>query len=150
MIAFLRLYWKPLALLVVLVGAIIAADSYGAARVQQRWDNENARVATALAEAFTKSATETEAIRNAFIEYKKGAEAVTAGLERDVASGRQRLRLKATCVRTTATTDASGTGSGTAELDATARLDYYALRRGIDDQRALLNLCRAELKKRSK
>lgn len=147
MIAFLRLYWKPLVLLAVLVGAIIAADSYGAARVQQKWDKENERVATALAVAFEKSARETEVIRATFIEYKNGTEAVTAGLERDVAVGAKRLRLKASCVPNTA--DAGRAGSGTAELDATARQAYYALRRGIDEQRGLLNLCRAELKKRS-
>lgn len=147
MIAFLRLYWKPLVLLAVLVGAIIAADAYGAARVQQKWDKESARVATALVVAFTDSAQRTEAIRSEYIEYRKGAEAVTAGLERDVAAGRKRLRIKATCLPSAA--NASGTGSGTAELDATARQDYYALRRGIDEQRGLLNLCRAELKKRS-
>lgn len=116
----------------------------GGDAVQQKWDKETASVATALVVAFTDSAQRTEAIRNEFIEYRKGAEAVTAGLERDVAVGRKRLRLKATCVA-----DASGTGSRTAELDTVARLNYYALRRGIDEQRGLLNLCRAELKKRS-
>ena len=143
----LRLYWKPLVLLAVLVGAIVAADSYGAARVQQRWDKQNAEVAQALTVAFEKSANETEVIRATFIEYKKGAEAVTAGLERDVLAGRKRLRFKASCVPNTA--NAGGTGGGTAELDATARQDYYTLRRGIDEQRGLLNMCRDELKKRS-
>lgn len=147
MIAFLRLYWKPLVLVAVSLGAIIAADSYGAARVQNKWDKENERIATALAVAFEKSAKETEAIRGVFIEYKKGTEAVTANLERDVAVGVRKLRVKASCVPNV--TDAGRAGSGTAELDAAARPTYYALRRGIDEQRGLLNLCRAELKKRS-
>lgn len=137
---------------VVAAAGVFGGWCYGMGRddVQQKWDKEAASVANALVVAFADSANKTEAIRSEFIEYKKGAEVVTAGLERDVAAGRQRLRVKANCVRTTATTNASGTASGTAELDATARLDYYALRRGIDEQRGLLNLCRAELKKRSK
>jgi prophage endopeptidase len=146
-VTWLRLYWKPLFVLWVM--GVVAVVSYGAGRdrVQQRWDKQNAEIAQALTVAFEKSANETEVIRATFIEYKKGAEAVTAGLERDVLAGRQRLRVKATCVPNTA--NAGGTGGGTAELDATARQDYYTLRRGIDEQRGLLNLCRAELKKRS-
>jgi hypothetical protein len=140
-------YWKAGAAL----GMVVAVGAYGYIQgrdnVQQKWDKQNAEVAAALVVAFKKSADETEAIRGVFIEYKKGAEAVTAGLERDVAIGVRKLRVKANCV--SRATDASGTAAGTAELDAAARLDYYALRRGIDEQRGLLNLCRAELKKRS-
>lgn len=147
MIAFLQLWWKPVVMALVLGYATVTAYGKGGAHVQQKWDAESAQIATALAAAFEKSANETEVIRATFIEYKKGAEAVTAGLERDVLAGRKRLRFKASCVPNTA--NAGGTGGGTAELDATARQDYYALRRGIDEQRGLLNLCRAELKKRS-
>lgn len=141
-------YWKAGAA----VGLAIAfgAWCYGQGRdaVQVKWDEENATVATALAVAFTKSATETEAIRATFIEYKADAEAITAGLQRDIAIGVRKLRVKATC-RVPNPANASGTGAGTAELDPVARQDYYALRRGIDEQRGLLNLCRAELLKRS-
>lgn len=140
-------YWKAGAAL----GMVVAVGAWGYIQgrdnVQQKWDRQNAEVAAALVVAFKKSAEETETIRGVFIEYKKSAEAITAGLERDVTAGRKRLRLKASCVPNTA--DASRAAGGTAELDAAARLDYYALRRGIDEQRGLLNLCRAELKKRS-
>jgi len=146
-IAFLQLWWKSVVMALVLGYATVTAYGKGGAHVQQKWDAESAQIATALAAAFEKSAKETEVIRATFIEYKRGAEAVTAGLELDVAAGRQRLRLKASCVPNTA--DAGRAGSGTAELDATARPAYFALRRGIDEQRGLLNLCRAELKKRS-
>lgn len=56
-------------------------------------------------------------------------------LRLDVADGRQRLRVKATCSRTTPdTTAASGLAdAGTAELAADARPDYFTLR----DQLAL-------------
>lgn len=141
-------WWvKDVAVLAVL-GAIFGAGYFqGRDAVQQKWDKQNAEVAQALTVAFEQSAKETEVIRATFIEYKKGTEAVTAGLERDVLAGRKRLRIAASCVPNTA--DAGRTGSGTAELDAASGPTYYALRRGLDDQRGLLNLCRAELKKRS-
>lgn len=55
-------------------------------------------------------------------------------LRLDVADGRQRLRVKATCSRTTPETTAAGVADeGTAELAADARPDYFTLR----DQLAL-------------
>lgn len=140
-------YWKA----GVAVGLVVAVGVWGYAQgrddVQQKWDKQNTEIAQALVVAFKKSADETEVIRATFIEYKKGAEAITDRLQRDVDIGVRKLRVKATCVPNTA--DASRAAGGTAELDTAARLDYYALRRGIDEQRGLLNLCRAELLKRS-
>jgi prophage endopeptidase len=56
-------------------------------------------------------------------------------LRLDVADGRQRLRVKATCSSTTPDTTATGgvVDAGTAELAADARPDYFTLR----DQLAL-------------
>lgn len=55
-------------------------------------------------------------------------------LRLDVADGRQRLRVKATCSTTPDTTAAGGVAdAGTAELAADARPDYFTLR----DQLAL-------------
>jgi prophage endopeptidase len=56
-------------------------------------------------------------------------------LRLDVADGRQRLRVKATCSSTTPGTTAAGgvADAGTAELAADARPDYFTLR----DQLAL-------------
>lgn len=138
-------WWKPLAVVVVLAAWSGWVYVQGKDDVQQKWDAENARVATALSVVFEKSAKETEVIRETFIEYKRGAEAVTNRLELDVASGDKRLRIKAAC-RMPDPSIPSGTGSGTAELDPAARPAYYALRRGLDEQRGLLNLCRARLK----
>lgn len=73
-------------------------------------------------------------------------------LERDVADGTRRLRIRANCPVATPTTglpqagaDATGTGAGTAELDPIARQAYFELRRGIERQEYLLNLCRTRL-----
>lgn len=73
-------------------------------------------------------------------------------LERDVADGTRRLRIRANCPANTpaagvpqAGADATGAGAGTAELDPIARQAYFELRRGIERQEYLLNLCRTRL-----
>ena len=96
------------------------------------------------------SRAQTEAIRATFIEYKAGKENETSALERAVADGTKRLRIKASCPAVPADgTLPGGAGSGTAELEPAARSDYYALKRGADRQYADLQFCRSELRKRS-
>ena len=126
-----------------------------------RWDNDvqAADLATATAistnvdavnQQLIASRAQTEAIRATFIEYKAGKENETSALELAVADGTKRLRVKASCPAVRADgTIPGGTGSGTAELEPSARFDYYALRRGIDRQFAELQFCRSELRKRS-
>ncbi|MNR19226.1 Bacteriophage lysis protein [compost metagenome] len=96
------------------------------------------------------SRAQTEAIRATFIEYKAGKENETSALERAVADGTKRLRVKASCpaVRADGTVP-GGTVSGTAELDASVRSDYFILKKGLDRQYAELQFCRSELRKRS-
>lgn len=96
------------------------------------------------------SRAQTEAIRATFIEYKAGKENETSALERAVADGTKRLRIKASCptVRADGTVP-GGAGSGTAELTAEAGRAYWDLRRGLDRQFAELQFCRSELRKRS-
>lgn len=127
-----------------------------------RWDNDvqAAELATATAisanvdavnQQLIAARAQTEAIRQTFIEYKAGKENETSALERAVADGSKRLRIKATCppaVRADGTVS-GGTGSGTAELDASVRSDYFELKRGLDRQFAELQFCRSELRKRS-
>jgi prophage endopeptidase len=127
-----------------------------------RWDNDAqaADLATATAisanvdavnQQLIASRAQTEAIRATFIEYKAGKENETSALERAVADGTKRLRIKATCptaVRADGTVPV-GTVSGTAELTADASAAYWDLRRGLDRQYAELQFCRSELRKRS-
>lgn len=126
-----------------------------------RWESDvadirhNADVAIsanvdAVNQQLIASRAQTEALRATFIEYKAGKENETSALERAVADGSKRLRVKASCPAVRADgTVSGGAVSGTAELDASARFDYYALRRGIDRQYGLLQFCRSELRKRS-
>lgn len=126
-----------------------------------RWDNDvqAAEVVTAQAisanvdavnQQLIASRAQTEAIRATFIEYKAGKENETSALERAVADGTKRLRIKASCPTVRADgTLSGGAVSGTAELDASVRSDYFELKRGIDRQYAELQFCRSELRKRS-
>jgi prophage endopeptidase len=96
------------------------------------------------------SRARTEAIRQTFIEYKAGKENETSSLERAVADGTKRLRVKASCPAVRADgAIPDGAVSGTAELDASVRSDYFELKRGLDRQFAELRFCRSELMKRS-
>ena len=126
-----------------------------------RWDNDvqaaDLVTATAISanvdavnQQLIASRAQTEAIRATFIEYKAGKENETSALERAVADGTKRLRVKASCPAVRADgTIPGGAVSGTAELDASVRSDYFELKRGIDRQYAELQFCRSELKKRS-
>lgn len=126
-----------------------------------RWDNNvadtqhDADVAIsanvdAVNQQLIASRAQTEAIRATFIEYKVGKENETSALERAVADGTKRLRVKASCPAVRADgTVSSGAVSGTAELDASVRSDYFLLKKGLDRQYAELQFCRSELRKRS-
>lgn len=126
-----------------------------------RWDSDmadirhNADVAIsanvdAVNQQLIASRAQTEAIRATFIEYKAGKENETSALERAVAGGTKRLRIKASCpaVRADGAVP-GGAGSGTAELEPAAQRAYLGLRRGLDRQFAELQFCRSELRKRS-
>lgn len=126
-----------------------------------RWDNDIAARDLETAQAVSvnvdavnqqliKSRAETEDIRENYIEYKAGKERETNDLERAVAAGTKRLSVRANCSAVPgAGTSTIGTQSGTAELDSSARFNYFRLKRGIDEQYGLLQLCRSELRKRS-
>ena len=127
-----------------------------------RWDSEVKEVSLASANAtvaavrainsqLIQSRVETESIRATYLSEKEKANREIDDLELRVTAGPERLYIKAKCPAGVpgAGTDASGTGSGAAELDATSTRNYLALERGLSEQYRLLQFCRAELKKRS-
>lgn len=127
-----------------------------------RWDSDVADIrhasdtaivanVDAVNQQLIASRAQTEAIRQTFIDYKVGKENETSALERAVADGTKRLSIRAICpaaVRADGTVP-GGAVSGTAELDASVRSDYFELKRGLDRQYAELQFCRSELRKRS-
>lgn len=157
MIALLR-YWWVGATALLLVGVYAFGHHNGAVSVQADWDAQRVKTAEATTEYFNKlndaaakARAETEVIRATFIDYKAGKENETAALERAVADGNKRLRVKASCPGVSSTgTLSSGASSGAPELDASARRDYFRLKRGLDEQFGLLQFCRSELRKRSR
>ena len=127
-----------------------------------RWENDIASIrhdsdvaiaanVDAVSQQLIASRAQTEAIRATFIEYRAGKENETNALERAVADGTKRLRIKANCPATVRAdgTISGGAVNGTAELTAEAGRAYWDLRRGLDRQYAELQFCRSELKKRS-
>lgn len=136
---------------------------FGAAWYVQglRWDSDVAAIrhdadqalvvnVDAVNQQLIASRAQTEEIRKVFLDYKTGKENETSALERDVAAGKRRLLVSAKCPAVPATgTVPGGTGEGTAELDASARRDYYAYKRAYDQQFAEYKLCWSELRKRS-
>lgn len=104
----------------------------------------------AIAKQYEQSRAETEKYRAQYLEQQANAKAEIDDLERRISAGPERLYIKATCPAVPATgANAGRTGSGAAELDATATRNYFALERGLAEQYGLLQLCRQELRKRS-
>lgn len=154
MINFVRAYGSQIFLggLALLIMFLIWDMSYtaGAAGVQQKWDKA---ISTATAKenaALLKAQADTEQYRKVLIDYVAGSKAETDRLERAVATGGKRVFVRATCPVQPASGVPIGVGSGTAELTAAARQDYFDLRRGYAEQLGLLNFCRSELRKRSR
>lgn len=127
-----------------------------------RWDEDVKEISLASANAtvaavdaingqLIQSRAETESIRATYLSDKEKANREIDDLERRVTAGPERLYIKAKCPAGVpgAGTDASGTGTGAAELDATSTRTYIALERGLSEQYRLLQFCRAELKKLS-
>jgi prophage endopeptidase len=147
------LYGYALALLVGAGGAWYVQGLRWETDLQER-DLATATAISANVDAVNQqliaSRAQTEDIRQTFIEYKAGKENETSALERAVADGTKRLRVKASCpaVRADGTVP-GGAVSGTAELDPSVRSDYFLLKKGLDRQFAELQFCRSELRKRS-
>ena len=127
-----------------------------------RWDEDVKEISLASANAtvaaveainsqMIQSRAETESIRSTYLSEKEKANREIDDLERRVTAGPERLYIKAKCPAGVpgSGTDASGTGTGAAELDATSTRTYLALERGLAEQYQLLQFCRGELKKRS-
>lgn len=144
--------------------AAVALAAFMAAWYVQglRWDKDvkDAGIASAKATVaavgainnqLIHSRAESESIRAIYLSEKEKANREIDDLERRVTAGPERLYIKAKCPSGVpgAGTDASGTGTGAAELDATSTRTYLALERGLSEQYQLLQFCLGELKKRS-
>lgn len=119
----------------------------------QRWDADVKTIRKDYADATEKARKDQDArieaaenqkedIQNAFDAFRRAEDERNASIDRGV----QRVYVRAKCpAMPAASTDSSGTASGTAELDPAYRSTLSALRRGAAEQLRLLNICRAEL-----
>lgn len=156
-----RRFWKPAAVLLLLLLTFFAGDHNGATRVGDRWekrfavmqrDNATARAAQ---EAEYRKRERELADQIAFVEqtgYALLQEKIHENekLRAAVDAGAVRLRVKARCPSLPAAPEgAPGAGvdtGGTAELDPAARPAYFALRDGIEKNAAQLTACQNVLR----
>lgn len=118
-----------------------------------RWDADVASIRDAAsselaaayeqqAEKFKAVEAKKEEVQNEYQAFK----AAEAKRNADIGTGVKRVYVRATCPAVPSTsTDSGRVESGTAELDSAARRTLSDLRIGVEEQRRLLNVCRAEL-----
>lgn len=139
--------------LVAILAALIIGFG-GAWYVQgERWDNDVAQLKLSQVSALAKLQSETdakselaenqkEAVQNEFNAFKQSEGMRNAAVSASV----KRVYVRATCPAVPETsTGSSGVASGSAELDPAYRQTLSDLRVGAEEQRRLLNVCRAEL-----
>lgn len=141
--AFLKVWWKPLAVVLAITLPLMAAlHFYGKSRAEQE------RAETA--EHSLKLAKDTIAdmqVRQrdvAALDAKYTGELADAQetidqLERDVAAGRKRLQLNATCPENGTASATSVDDGASPRLTDAAERDYYILRRRIEIVTSQLN-----------
>lgn len=124
------------ALIVLLSGLVLwgvferLIDERDSAQFEASGLREAARISgEMLADRDENDRTRTEALNHALSE--------NADLQRDVADGRQRLRIKAACPAAK-TSPGSVADAGTAELAADARPDYFTLRNQLALSREMI------------
>lgn len=135
-------------LLAAIIGAVSAYYVQGL-----RWDAEVASIrdsaSSELAAAYEQQAEKVKALearkeelQNEYLAFKDAE----AKRNADIGSGVKRVYVRATCPAVpAASTDTGRIEVGSAELDSAARRTLSDLRIGVEEQRRLLNVCRAEL-----
>lgn len=143
---------------------IAFAVGFGAAWTAQgwRWDAADAKVESAELRAAKgalersqenerKAREDSEATRRELANYKKEALNEIDNLEQRVIDGPERVYVKASCPKPVpgAATDASGIGTGTAELASSTAKDLFNFERAYVEQFVKFQQCWRELKSRS-
>lgn len=135
-LAFLKVWWKPLVVLVVIILPLVAAFHYyvKAADEQQRADTAQHRLNLAndtINDMKTRQ-RDVAALDAKYTGELADAQETINQLERDVAAGRKRLQINARCpANGEASTGSMGDASGP-RLTDTAERDYFSLRERIE------------------
>ncbi len=119
----------------------------------QRWNTDVATIRQKAAESLASATQERdrklaeaeskkEEIQNAFEDFKRAEDKRNNAIDH----GAKRVYVRASCPAVPSSKgDSSGASGGAAELDISYRRTLSQLRSGVEEQRRLLNICRAEL-----
>ncbi|EPB9718914.1 lysis protein [Cronobacter sakazakii] len=136
MLTMLRAWWKPLVLLVVMLALALAAfHFYGKAEDEtQRADaaEHNLKLANDTIIDMQTRQRDVAALDAKYTGELADAKAEINLLRGDIAAGRKRLQLKATCPGSTDSTSSTSMDDGAApRLTGDAEQNYFSLRDGI-------------------
>ncbi|EOE5492259.1 lysis protein [Cronobacter malonaticus] len=129
---FVRAWWKPLLFLAAVGFALYYRASLTKAEASLTEVNRELKLAKDDIENMQRRQRDVEALDVKYTKDLADAQENIAQLERDVAAGRKRLRLNATCEKNAAT-GATGLDDGFGpRLTDTAERNYYTLRKRIE------------------
>lgn len=137
----------------IVAGSILAGFISGWSIQGIRWDSDVQRIegdqSSALILAYQDRDDKVGVAEKAKADIEReygNYKASEAERNKRIESGATRVYVRASCPSVPASeANPSGTASRTAELDPAYRQALSDLRRGVEDQRRLLNRCRAEL-----
>ena len=134
-LALVKKFWLPVLVILLIAALAIAASHYKGKAEQERQRADGAEHNLSLAnDTITDMTTRQRDVAALDAKYTgelADAKATIDQLERDVASGKRRLQLNATCSASGATaTGGMGDASGPRLTDSAER-DYWSLRAGI-------------------
>ncbi|EOI3485328.1 lysis protein [Cronobacter malonaticus] len=129
---FSRAWWKPLLFLAAVGFALYYRASLTKAEASLTKVNHELKLAKDDIEIMQRRQRDVAALDAKYTKDLADAQKNIAQLERDVAAGRKRLQLNATCLANGAP-GTSGVGDApTARLTNSAQRDYFTLRDGIE------------------
>ncbi|BCU55282.1 lysis protein [Enterobacter kobei] len=134
--AFLKVWWKPLAVVLAITLPLMAAlHFYGKSLDEQHRANtaeHNLKLANTTISDMTVRQRDVAELDAKYTGDLEDAKATIAQLERDVAAGRKRLQLNATCPANGTASAGSMGDASTARLTVAAERDYFTLRERIE------------------
>ncbi|EOC1517948.1 lysis protein [Cronobacter turicensis] len=129
---FVKAWWKPLLFLVLLAAALYYRTELTKTEASLTEVNRELKLAKDDIADMQRRQRDVAALDEKYSGELADAQGKIDQLERDVAAGRQRLRLNATCGKN-ATASTTGMDDGTGpRLTDTAERNYYTLRKRIE------------------
>ncbi|ELY7490520.1 lysis protein [Cronobacter turicensis] len=139
MLALIRVWWRPLLVLALLAAIFYYRTALTKTEASLTEVNRELKLAKDDMADMQRRQRDVAALDEKYSGELADAQGKIDQLERDVAAGRQRLRLNATCGKNAAT-GATGVDDGTGpRLTDAAQRDYFTLRERIETVTSQLN-----------